>query len=159
MVDPVTGALPTFQKGAFGFYTIGVAGVTDGTSNTVFTAEVLQGAQWDIRGMMWSTIPGGAAYESRLAPNNPADYYRSGRVGDLLNQPFFCTNEPVQGLPCDGNGSDKLAYAGARSRHSGGINALLGDGSVRFIKNSISMPTWLALNTVSGGEVISADSY
>ena len=35
----------------------------------------------------------------------------------------------------------------------------LGDGSVRFMKNSISLPTWMALHTVSGGEVISADSY
>ncbi len=35
----------------------------------------------------------------------------------------------------------------------------MADGSVRFVKNSISMPTWLALNTIAGGEVVSSDSY
>jgi prepilin-type processing-associated H-X9-DG protein len=45
------------------------------------------------------------------------------------------------------------------SRHSGGVNCLMGDGSVKFIKDSISVPTWRALGTRAGGEVISADSY
>jgi hypothetical protein len=35
----------------------------------------------------------------------------------------------------------------------------MGDGSVRFIKSSISQVTWMALGTKAGGEVISADSY
>ena len=159
MIDPATGLPPRFMKSAFGFYTVGLNGFTDGSSNTVAAAEVLKGAQADVRGMMWSTIPGGASFMSRLAPNNPTDYYRTGIVGDSLNQPMFCVNEPVQGLPCDGNAGDKGAYAGARSHHSGGINALMADGSVRFVKNSISMPTWLALNTIAGGEVVSSDSY
>ncbi|WP_165247524.1 DUF1559 family PulG-like putative transporter [Paludisphaera soli] len=159
MIDPATGVLPTFQKGAFGFFTIGVEGVTDGTSNTVFAAEILQGAQYDVRGMMWSTLPGGASYQARLAPNNPTDFYRSGLTGDFLNQVIFCVSEPAQGLPCTGGAGDRLAYAGARSRHAGGVNALMGDGSCRFVKNSVSMPVWLGLNTIAGGEVISADSY
>jgi prepilin-type processing-associated H-X9-DG protein len=50
------------------------------------------------------------------------------------------------------------AYS-ASSRHSGGVNMLLADGSVKFIKASISAPTWWALGTRSGGEVISSDSY
>ena len=36
---------------------------------------------------------------------------------------------------------------------------LLGDGSVRFVKNSINMPVWLGLNTIGGGEVISSDAW
>ena len=44
----------------------------------------------------------------------------------------------------------------ARSRHSGGVNGLMGDGSVKFIKSSISMTTWWALGTRNNGEVISA---
>jgi prepilin-type N-terminal cleavage/methylation domain-containing protein/prepilin-type processing-associated H-X9-DG protein len=43
--------------------------------------------------------------------------------------------------------------------HPGGANILLGDGSVRFIKESVSLPTFAALVTRSGGEVISADQY
>jgi hypothetical protein len=33
------------------------------------------------------------------------------------------------------------------------------DGSVRFIKNTVSLPTWWALGTRARGEVLSADSY
>jgi hypothetical protein len=36
---------------------------------------------------------------------------------------------------------------------------LFGDGSVRFIKNSIAPMTWVGLGSISGGEVISSDSY
>ncbi len=47
----------------------------------------------------------------------------------------------------------------ASSYHSGGVNTLFGDGSVRFVKNSVSGSTWRALGSVAGGEVLSADQY
>jgi prepilin-type N-terminal cleavage/methylation domain-containing protein/prepilin-type processing-associated H-X9-DG protein len=47
----------------------------------------------------------------------------------------------------------------ADSKHPGGVNVLMGDGSVRFVKNSISQATWSALGSRNGGEVISSDSY
>jgi prepilin-type N-terminal cleavage/methylation domain-containing protein/prepilin-type processing-associated H-X9-DG protein len=45
------------------------------------------------------------------------------------------------------------------SNHPGGVNLGLADGSVRFIKDSVSLQTWWALGTREGGEVISSDSY
>ena len=45
------------------------------------------------------------------------------------------------------------------SNHPGGVNVGFSDGSVKFIKDSVSMPTWWALGTRAGGEVISSDSY
>ena len=45
------------------------------------------------------------------------------------------------------------------SYHPGGINACMGDGSVKFIKSSINQVTWWALGTKGNGEVISSDSY
>ena len=57
------------------------------------------------------------------------------------------------------NGGPTFAAVTARSFHPGGVNALMGDGSVRFIKSTIDGRTWRALGTVAGGEVISSDSY
>jgi prepilin-type N-terminal cleavage/methylation domain-containing protein/prepilin-type processing-associated H-X9-DG protein len=47
----------------------------------------------------------------------------------------------------------------ATSNHSGGVNTLMGDGSVRFIKDSVNQQTWWALGSRDGGEVISASDY
>lgn len=45
----------------------------------------------------------------------------------------------------------------SRSFHTGGVNIALGDGSVRFVRNSINGTVWRALGTVAGGEVIPGD--
>ncbi len=45
------------------------------------------------------------------------------------------------------------------SKHPGGVNLLLGDGSVKLIKDSINLQTWRALGTRNGGEVLSSDSF
>jgi prepilin-type N-terminal cleavage/methylation domain-containing protein/prepilin-type processing-associated H-X9-DG protein len=72
-------------------------------------------------------------------------------------------NAPVGG--CCGNCGGNEAWLnggyvmGAASAHPGGCNVLFSDGSVKFIKSSISQLTWMALGTRNGGEVISADSY
>jgi prepilin-type processing-associated H-X9-DG protein len=50
-------------------------------------------------------------------------------------------------------------YQNANSNHPGGSNFLFGDGSVHFLKSSISMRTYWALGTKGNGEVISSDSY
>jgi len=47
--------------------------------------------------------------------------------------------------------------AAARSRHTGGVNAALSDGSVRFVRNSIAIATWMAMGSMAGGEVFSND--
>jgi prepilin-type processing-associated H-X9-DG protein len=45
------------------------------------------------------------------------------------------------------------------SYHPGGVNACMGDGSVRFFKNSVAQNVWWALGTRANGEVTSADQY
>ena len=45
------------------------------------------------------------------------------------------------------------------SRHPGGVNFAFGDGSVRYIKSSITPSVFQALATRAGNEVVSADSY
>jgi prepilin-type N-terminal cleavage/methylation domain-containing protein/prepilin-type processing-associated H-X9-DG protein len=46
----------------------------------------------------------------------------------------------------------------ASSNHSGGVNLCFMDGSVKFIKDSISQIVWWAIATRDRGEVVSADS-
>ena len=63
---------------------------------------------------------------------------------------------------CRANGGgrpDYATYANASSYHPGGVNAVLGDGSVRFIKDSVARTVWWALGTRANGEILSADSY
>jgi len=56
-------------------------------------------------------------------------------------------------------GGPTYAAITARSYHPGGVNAVFGDGSVRFIKESIDGNTWRGLGTVASGEIVSSDSY
>ncbi len=56
-------------------------------------------------------------------------------------------------------GGPTFAAITSRSYHPGGVNVLLGDGSVRFLKDSVNGQVWRSLGTIAGGEVISADSY
>ncbi len=57
------------------------------------------------------------------------------------------------------NGGPTFAAVNARSFHPGGVNVLIGDGSVRFLTNSIHGSTWRALGTIHGGEVTSSNDY
>ncbi len=56
-------------------------------------------------------------------------------------------------------GKPSFAAVTARSYHPGGVYALMGDGSVRFVMDSINGYVWRALGTVGGGEVISSETY
>ena len=60
---------------------------------------------------------------------------------------------------CGGCGPDDSLFSNASGYHSGGVNVLMGDGSCRFIKDSINMQTWMAIGTRANGETVSSDSY
>jgi prepilin-type processing-associated H-X9-DG protein len=50
-------------------------------------------------------------------------------------------------------------HLAARSRHSGGVNSAMADGSVRFMKDTIELSVWKALGTRRGAEVLDQSSY
>jgi prepilin-type N-terminal cleavage/methylation domain-containing protein/prepilin-type processing-associated H-X9-DG protein len=56
-------------------------------------------------------------------------------------------------------GAPTATMVGASSYHPGGVNVSFLDGSVKFIKDTVSLQSWWGLATKAGGEVISADSY
>ena len=57
------------------------------------------------------------------------------------------------------NGGPTFAAITSRSYHPGGVNALLGDGSVKFVKGTVDGMVWRALGTVAGGEVVGGEAY
>jgi prepilin-type N-terminal cleavage/methylation domain-containing protein/prepilin-type processing-associated H-X9-DG protein len=63
------------------------------------------------------------------------------------------------GFTCAGCAPEGSAFSNANSNHPGGANFAFVDGSVRFIKSSINMPTYWAVGTRNGGETVSADAY
>jgi prepilin-type N-terminal cleavage/methylation domain-containing protein/prepilin-type processing-associated H-X9-DG protein len=60
---------------------------------------------------------------------------------------------------CGGCSPDDASYSNSQSNHPGGCNFLMADGSVRFIKNTVSFSTYMAIGTRANNETISADSY
>jgi prepilin-type N-terminal cleavage/methylation domain-containing protein/prepilin-type processing-associated H-X9-DG protein len=149
-----------YRRSAFGHQVVRLSEIQDGTSQTVFTGELVQGGQYDSRGLIWSV---GSNFTTRYTPNGWVDYYgvpvAPGSEGDQEGV-GFCFSEPGLGLPCGNVPYPYLDnFLGSRSRHPGGVNAGFGDGSVRFVKNSISPPIWIALNSIAGGEVLSNDAY
>ncbi|MDR3634501.1 MAG: DUF1559 domain-containing protein [Isosphaeraceae bacterium] len=62
-------------------------------------------------------------------------------------------------ISCNDSNVNDAAASTASSRHSGGVNLCMCDGSVKFIKQTINPVTWWALGSRAGSEVISADSF
>jgi prepilin-type processing-associated H-X9-DG protein len=65
-------------------------------------------------------------------------------------------HQGINNRPCPPN--SLVAHVdGFWCRHPGGANFLLGDGSVRQVNNTINPRAWVAMGTLSGGEVVSMD--
>jgi prepilin-type N-terminal cleavage/methylation domain-containing protein/prepilin-type processing-associated H-X9-DG protein len=123
------------------------ANISDGTSNTLMMSECLM-AQTpdddDWRGD-FQNDQGEFCFSTLITPNSSSP--------DLIDGGWFQPS-PQMG-PAATAGS--VQYYGARSRHGTGVNVSLCDGSGRFVSNGISLVTWMAAGSASGGEVLSSD--
>jgi prepilin-type N-terminal cleavage/methylation domain-containing protein/prepilin-type processing-associated H-X9-DG protein len=95
----------------------------------------------NFRGVFWEIGSLGMTLFNTVVPPSSTQY----KWGDCRTT--------TGGFPND------ATFANATSNHSGGVNTLLADGSVRFIKSSINQITWWSLGTRAGGELIDASSY
>jgi len=119
--------------------------ITDGLSNTLIAAEVIQGQGEDLRGIIWWGIGGG--FETSLAPN-------TSQPDAILEDRYIEPENPRNPPGIVGNDPGNPMRLGSRSRHPGGVNTALCDGSVRFISDNIAEATWRALGTTQGAEVL-----
>jgi prepilin-type N-terminal cleavage/methylation domain-containing protein/prepilin-type processing-associated H-X9-DG protein len=157
---------------------------TDGLSNTVVASEV-KTYQAVLTNCDLSTVFEPGSIPSPAAdPYSAIPEYRSGNCtlrttahaewvdGQALETGFttaWAPNRRILGgtalldvdIVSHGEKSGGPTYAAitARSYHPGGVNALLADGSVRFVKSTIDGGTWRALGSVQSGEVIGADAF
>ncbi|QGQ22525.1 DUF1559 domain-containing protein [Gimesia benthica] len=127
---------------------------TDGMSNTVAISEIISADGYgssdttDIRGVWMSPAMGATIFSAYNSPN--------ARVADILaacDDTISVTTSPY--MNCTEDRSTENVYAAARSYHTGGVNALMADGAVRFISDNIDKNgIWHPLNTVRNGETI-----
>jgi len=121
---------------------------TDGTSHTVLTSEVITGktdeSPADYRGV-WPFVIHGSNYQHFDTPNS-SNYDVMG-LG-------VCVDEPD--MPCvTAPGLDASTWhTAARSRHTGGVNAVFADGHTAFVTDSIALAIWQAQGAISDNVVI-----
>ena len=119
--------------------------VRDGLSNTSLVSETVQGQGTnDARGLTWWDCA--AHFETHLSPNSSQP--------DVMDSAEHCSSDSSNNLPCVGQTDSMPMTLAARSRHPGGVQVVLCDGSVQFISNDIALDTWRALSTTRGGEVV-----
>ncbi len=116
--------------------------ITDGLSNTLLVSETVQGQNGDLRGFTWW---GNQTWFHTYLPPNATQ-------PDVMENTSFCKNTSPN-PPCTAPQTSTMPMtSAARSRHPGGVNAVLCDASVRFMTNGIAIAIWRGLGTTQGGE-------
>jgi prepilin-type N-terminal cleavage/methylation domain-containing protein/prepilin-type processing-associated H-X9-DG protein len=82
-----------------------------------------------------------------------------GLNGYCIGMTLLAPNPPYPNCVTSTSGFENPGMWTFSSRHPGGANALLLDGSVRFLKSSTNLPTLWALGSRAQGEIVSADAY
>jgi len=157
---------------------IGLNSFTDGTSNTVIFSEWVKGPAASpgrdglgmvyLSGVNTDAFTTDAPFAAACAAIRPGQGNQSwgwkGEWWAYSATAIYSHTIPPNRTACDYNdqrqdGRATITLVNASSLHPGGVNTLFGDGSVRYVKNSVSIPIWYGLATPDRGEVISSDSY
>ncbi|MBI2807567.1 MAG: DUF1559 domain-containing protein [Planctomycetes bacterium] len=126
--------------------TIGkIAGITDGTSNTIMLVEMSGRPYWYLPSKQRSTS----------TANNPRTYgFGFWAHNNAHNISTFLADGSGVGTACAINCSNQF---GVYSFHSGGANVAFADGTVRLLSESVTPGILAALITRAGGEIVSSE--
>jgi prepilin-type N-terminal cleavage/methylation domain-containing protein/prepilin-type processing-associated H-X9-DG protein len=140
--------------------------ITDGTSNTAAFSEILLGGGVGATGLnagadprrQFVQLPGSTVTtpaacvptSATIWAGTRGDRWINGGYLSTLYNAYYPPNAP--GVYDCINAANNFGLASARSQHTGGVNLMLCDGSVRFVTDSIALTTWRALATRAGGE-------
>jgi prepilin-type N-terminal cleavage/methylation domain-containing protein len=156
---------------------LNVGAVTDGTSNTIAASEGILGTgtgTWAIGNLVRGTdFPGGMpnTFASQALLNtyggsclaNKSNFLNSMHqewINGMPGQTLFNTLNPPNSLNPDCHECtacswyDSRGVWTARSRHTGGVHTLMGDGTVRFVGNSIDILTWQRVGSANDGGIV-----
>lgn len=163
-VDAVTGIITVTNRemnatdpgGLFGtFSKFTLTSCKDGSSNTLLASEgIIRGnpstATWGELGGYWGGAPHGSyAFSAAEPPNTPvADRVYTCKAATMTGAP--------KSAPCESGNTLGLTgrYNFARSYHTGGVTAVLADGSVRFVSDNVDRQTWMKLGKRNDGQTL-----
>lgn len=148
-----------FEMGAY----VGFNAATDGLSNTIMQYESAGRANWYV-------------FKKKNPTNPPWNYYGTadwgtkiepwaGNVGGGWIFPTVISLDQTGGVPnvvwFVGSSVINVSnwYGNAYSFHPSGVNAGMGDGSVRFVRQQTSVEVLSALTSRDGGEILSSDAF
>ena len=133
--------------------------IPDGSSQTIFLSEkLLSGAD-----LGWISGTSSTLRNTGTVPN--AANLKLAKVPaplDDLGEETGAAGGPGKGAGAAGAASEdspSLIVGGFSSKHAGGINCAFGDGSVRFVKDSINPKVFEFLGNRADGELISDEQY
>lgn len=133
--------------------------IPDGTSSTFLLHEVRIGVNSnDPRGTWALGFPGASLVVAGRDRNpTPNDRLDDADEVETCSTFWYAGIGTKDGMGCRPDPSNWGMAGQARSRHPGGVNSCFCDGSVRFVKDSISQRTWVLLQSTNDGQIPSDD--
>jgi prepilin-type N-terminal cleavage/methylation domain-containing protein/prepilin-type processing-associated H-X9-DG protein len=130
--------------------------IEDGASNTIFIGEKTT----DDKELGWASGTRATLRNTGTAINLGLNF-RGVAVPVVANDDDDQSNDPTK-VKAAGKAAGDVpppVVGGFSSRHAGGANFAFGDGSVRFLKNTISPKIFLLLGNRADGDLLSSDQF